>query len=90
MQNKLKPSTSAADQGRTTSTAIPAELTHFDQLPGSAFVRLPVVIGLLGCSASAVWRNVKTGNLPAPVKVCPNVTGWRVSDLREALSQKAA
>jgi predicted DNA-binding transcriptional regulator AlpA len=79
--------TEAADIGRVTPRAIPAELTHFDQLPDSAHVRLPVVTGLLGCSASAVWRNVKAGNLPSPVKLTPNITGWRVSDLRAALSK---
>ena len=79
--------TEAADIGRVTPPAIPAELTHFDQLPDSAHVRLPVVTGLLGCSASAVWLNVKAGNLPAPVKLTPNITGWRVSDLRAALGK---
>lgn len=95
MQNRKpgrppKPTTDAADFSRISSSALPPELEHFDRLPDSAHVRLPVVTGLLGCSASAVWRNVKAGNLPAPRKLTPNVTAWRVSDLREALSQKAA
>ena len=84
-----KVDTEAAEIRRTSNPVIPPELSNFDQLPDSAFVRLPVVIGLLGCSASAVWRNVKIGNLPKPVKITSNITGWRVSDLRQVLAKVA-
>jgi predicted DNA-binding transcriptional regulator AlpA len=70
--------------------AIPLELENFDKLPDSGLVRLPVVTGLLGCSASSVWRNVRNGTLPAPVKLTPNITGWRVSELRSVLNRGAA
>lgn len=66
--------------------AIPVELIYFDQLPDSAHVRLPVVTGLLGCSSSAVWRNVKQSNLPAPIKLTPNITAWNVGALRRHLA----
>lgn len=84
-----KPTTDAADIRRTHNPAIPAELSNFDNLPDAALVRLPVVMGLLGCSASSVWRNVKLGNLPAPIKLTPNISGWRVSDLRATLGRAA-
>ena len=75
----------AAEIGRP---ALPPELVHFDQLPDSAFVRLPVVIGLLGCSASAVWRNVKAKRIPAPRRLTDNVTGWNVGELRHHLANR--
>lgn len=81
----------AADLSRTPTPAIPAELQHFDSLPDSAHVRLPVVRGLYGgCSASAIWRNVKTGAIPAPHKLTSNIAGWNVGELRQALSNRQA
>ena len=71
--------------------AVPLELIHFDQLPDSAHVRLPVVRGLYGnCSASAIWRNCKAGKIPAPIKLTDQITAWRVGDLRIALSKAIA
>jgi predicted DNA-binding transcriptional regulator AlpA len=63
---------------------IPAALAQFDQLPDSAHVRLPVVAALHGVGPATVWRWVKAGRLPAPVKLGPNVTAWRVGALRRA------
>lgn len=68
------------------TTAIPAALAGFDSLPDSAFVRLPVVCGLFACSPATVWRRVKTGRIPAPVKIGENSTGWRAGDIRQALA----
>lgn len=83
--------TEAADIGRVTPRDIPAELTHFDQLPDSAHVRLPVVRGLYGsCSASAIWRNCKAGKIPAPIKLTEQITAWKVGDLRAALNKENA
>ena len=65
--------------------AIPQELRYFDQLPDSAYVRLPVVAGLYGCSNSTVWRNVKLGKIPAPKKLTENISGWNVGEIRKAL-----
>lgn len=80
----------AADASRA-KPAIPAELTHFDELPDSAHVRLPVVRGLYGgCSASAIWRNVKTGAIPSPIKLTSNIAAWNVGELRQALSNRHA
>lgn len=58
---------------------------QFDELPGSAYVRQPVVQALFACSASTVWRLVRSGVLPAPRKLGPRVTVWRVHDLRQAM-----
>ena len=62
--------------------SIPAALANFDSLPDSAHVRLPIVAALRGSSPATVWRHVKAGLLPAPVKLGPNTTAWRVGDLR--------
>jgi predicted DNA-binding transcriptional regulator AlpA len=82
--------TEAADIGRDTKPAIPAELQNFDLLPDSAHVRMPVVRGLYGCSESAIWRNAKAGNIPSPIKLAERIVAWNVGELRKALSRGAA
>ncbi|WP_306478656.1 AlpA family transcriptional regulator [Methyloversatilis sp.] len=62
-------------------------LKNFDALPDTARVRLPVVQALLSRSASSVWRDVKSGRLPAPVKTGKRSTAWIVGELRQALAR---
>jgi predicted DNA-binding transcriptional regulator AlpA len=64
--------------------AIPAALASFDSLPDAGYVRLPVVAALKGIAPATVWRWVREGRLPAPVKLGPNTTAWKVGDLRRA------
>lgn len=66
---------------------IPDALRDFDLLPGSAYVRLPVVQGLYGCSPATVWRRVHAKEIPAPRKFS-RITAWNVAELRRALAAK--
>lgn len=72
------------------ATQIPSAVQHFDSLPNIAFVRLPTVAILFGCSPATIWRGVKNGTIPAPEKVGPRITGWRVGKLRQALTARTA
>lgn len=63
-------------------------LEQFDNLPGSANVRLPVVMRLYGISSASVWRGVKSGIIPKPRKLTPRTTVWLVADIRKALAAK--
>jgi len=69
--------------------SVPHELTHFDSLPDSAHVRLPTVCRLFACSTATVWRGVKKGNIPQPVKLSSNIAAWNVGVLRRALAEKS-
>ncbi|PPR19633.1 MAG: hypothetical protein CFH43_00085 [Proteobacteria bacterium] len=60
-------------------------LEVFDNLPESAFVRLPVVMGLFSCSAPTVWRRVAEEVIPRPKKLS-GITLWNVGELRKTLS----
>jgi predicted DNA-binding transcriptional regulator AlpA len=79
-----------AAAAKVKGSAIPAALANFDSLPDSAHVRLPVVAAWRSSSPATVWRHVKAGLLPAPVKLGPNTTAWRVGDLRRAMGEVAA
>ena len=68
---------------------IPDALANFDQLPDSAYIRLPVMTGLFGISAASVWRGVKNHSIPSPVKLTERTTAWNVRLVREALAAKA-
>lgn len=86
------PITTAAPNGVDAAT-IPApiapQLAQFDSLPESAHVRLPTVSALHGIGPATVWRWVKVGRLPAPVKLGPNTTAWRVGELRKSMARTA-
>ena len=72
---------------RTASApTLPDLLRNFNDLPDQAFVRLTVVLMLLGVSRSTVWRLCKSGALPAPKKLGSRIAVWQVKDLREVLN----
>jgi len=84
VQAKLGPVRVSKALTRVQSATIPTALANFDSLPDSAHVRLPIVAALRCSSPATIWRHVKAGLLPAPVKLGPNTTAWRVGDLRRA------
>ncbi len=69
--------------------SIPDALANFDQLPDSAYIRLPVMIGLFGISSASIWRGVKNQSLPTPVKLTERTTAWNVGQVRADLALKA-
>lgn len=51
-------------------------------LPSEGFVRQRVVLNILGISDATLWRRIKEGAYPRPVKLGPNTSAWRVKDIR--------
>ncbi len=64
-------------------------LAHFDSLPMSAYVRLPVMKAMFGVSASTIWRWSRIGALPPPTKIS-GTTLWRVGEIRDHLAESGA
>jgi prophage regulatory protein len=67
----------------------------FDALPNSAFIResqlvqspkRPEMPAPLPFSAPTLWRKVKAGTFPAPVKLSDRVTAWNVGTVRAWMS----
>ncbi len=69
---------------------IPEALAQFDQLPNSAYIRLPVIKRLYGVSSATIWRGVKNASIPAPHKLSERCTAWNVGQVRAALAAKSA
>lgn len=62
-------------------------LQHFDSLPDSAFVRLPMVATLFATSQSNVWRWMEKGIVPRSRKLAGRTTAWNVGELRRSLKE---
>ena len=57
-------------------------------LPSTGFVRLAALLapgGPLPISKSSWWQGVRSGRYPAPVKLGPRITAWRVEDVRQLM-----
>jgi predicted DNA-binding transcriptional regulator AlpA len=69
---------------------IDGALKNFDQLPDSGLVRIQTLCGLLDCSSATIWRGVRRGTFPAPIRPTPKITGWNVGDIRALLSGESS
>ena len=58
-------------------------------LPAEGFVRLPVVLRVLGIGKTTWWCGVRTGRFPKPVKLGPRTSAWRVEDIRALIANPA-
>jgi predicted DNA-binding transcriptional regulator AlpA len=72
--------------------------TSFDNLPDSAYIREAQLVqspkrpesrAPLPFSAPTLWRKVRAGTFPAPLKLSERVTAWRVGSIREWLAAQA-
>ena len=71
----------------TNHTTTASILAAFDTLPDVAYVKRPVVQGLMGgISGFEVDRLEKRGKLPKRIKLGTRVNGWQVGALRAALA----
>lgn len=73
----------------------PENSRSFDALPDSAYLRESQLVNkpgnptpIIPASASTLWRWVKAGTFPAPRKLGPKLTAWRVGDVRAWLQQQ--
>lgn len=53
-------------------------------LPEIGYVRQSQLIpGIFPFSPATLWRKVKAGTFPQPVKLGPRITAWNVEDIRD-------
>ena len=58
--------------------------------PENIFLTVDQVAKRYNVSTDSIWRWKRNGDFPAPVRVGPNCTRWRFSDLIEHESQMTA
>lgn len=78
---------------------MPTYIPSFDALPDSAFIResqlvqspkRPTTPAPLPFSGPTLWRMVKSGTFPKPLKLSSRVTAWKVGDVRAWIKARAA
>ena len=58
-------------------------------LPATGFVRQKQLIpNIIPFSASTLWRKVKEGKFPPPVKLSEGITAWPVEAIREWMAAR--
>lgn len=79
-----------------TSTAalasVPESARRFENplvLPETGFVRQRLLLRFVPFSKSTLWRRVKAGEFPAPVRLSAGVTAWRAEDVRRWITARA-
>jgi prophage regulatory protein len=71
--------------------AKPKPKLNFDDLSDDAYVRQAQLIpDILPFSPATLWRQVKAGTFPPPVKLGPRMSGWRVGTVRAKLQSLMA
>lgn len=75
---------------RNNPSAIPAALRRNDVilLTATGYVRLSDLRPIIPLSDSTIWRRVRLGTFPAPVKLSERITAWRAEDVRRWLDQQ--
>ncbi|MDA9919396.1 hypothetical protein N9D72_03845 [Porticoccaceae bacterium] len=66
-------------------------------IPETGFLRLSQILGnpksnpptppIIPISKSSWWQGVSSGRYPAPLKLSPRVTVWRIEDIREMIAR---
>jgi predicted DNA-binding transcriptional regulator AlpA len=59
----------------------------YGALPATGYIRQSQLIpAIFPFSSATLWRMVKAGTFPKPVKLGPRITAWRVEDIQEPTS----
>lgn len=58
-------------------------------LPPEGFVRLPVILAILGIGRTSWWCGIRDGRFPKAVKLGPRTSVWRVEDIRALIASFA-
>jgi predicted DNA-binding transcriptional regulator AlpA len=73
-------------------------IPSFDTLPDSAFIREAQLVqspkrpdcpAPLPFSGPTLWRKVKAGTFPKPLKLSERITAWKVGDVRSWINTQS-
>lgn len=69
----------------------PSNENFSGRLPEAGYLRqsqlIPIIVPF---SSATLWRKVKAGEFPRPVKLSERVTAWRVEDIRAWMQSRTA
>jgi prophage regulatory protein len=58
--------------------------------PTSRLLRLPEVQSIIGLRRSEIYRRIRTGTFPAPIRLGTNAVAWLQSDLDAWIAARVA
>ena len=64
------------------------KLELLESSPDDKCVDIDVLCELKGRSLASIWRDVKAGRLPQPIKTGPRSSRWRLGDVRTLKSEE--
>jgi prophage regulatory protein len=68
----------------------PQSPTTQDPLKAGANLRVSTLAPRLGMSKSTIWRLVRQGKFPKPLKLSDKITAWKADDVLAWLADKEA
>ena len=63
--------------------------SNFGKLPASGYIRQSQLAAIVPFSSATLWRKVKLGHFPRPVKLSERITAWEVGSIKDWLDSKA-
>lgn len=86
----MKPMKATASTGKPIKIADAQAgiLATYGALPATGYVRLSDLRPIIPLSDSTIWRRVRLGTFPAPVKLSERITAWKAEDVRRWLDQQ--
>lgn len=73
--------------GLSPSVSPPTPSSTAIGLPQTGFVRAKLLLRLIPFSKATLWRRVKAGSFPGPVRLSEGITAWRVEDVRRWIQE---
>jgi predicted DNA-binding transcriptional regulator AlpA len=68
----------------------PRTTTHASPLNAGYMLRISALAPRLGVSKNTIWRLVRQGKFPKPIKLSDGVTVWKAEDVLAWLDSKEA
>ena len=62
-------------------------MSSHSPLPENGFLRLPQVLSLIPISKASWYNGIAAGRYPAPIKLGPRTSAWKVTDIHALIEQ---
>jgi predicted DNA-binding transcriptional regulator AlpA len=68
-----------------------AKVISVGELPVTGYMRQAQLIpAIIPFSTATLWRKVRSGDFPPPIKLSERITAWRVEDIRAWMESRHA